>query len=180
VLQLTPRWCGRLAPPHSSNSLGGRGREQVKHETFYRTAGAIPLVVPFLLKVISTLDPYRVFLAGPLYWIHTGADSLSLMRELGSVPYLIFAAAIFVVLRGRSETVYFKASLLAPVLYSAVVVGYLFLFFRFFGGGSEEFWLEPALYFGYIGLVSGCIYVAVMHSLRFSVRLVLARWRPAA
>jgi hypothetical protein len=148
----------------------------VSHERFYRLGSLLPLAVPASIASVGALlwrggrvldlsqfpPPVQLLFAAPLYlWF-------SLL--FGGVPYVFFAAVSLWALRGKSSAAYLRFTLLAPLLFAALLallVPVLYLAKTRALAADDLFpMLQLSALFSVPAVVIGYGYVGVLHLLR--------------
>jgi hypothetical protein len=137
----------------------------MREVTYYRWAGTLPVVIPFIAHLFYRDDPTiglidRVTI--PLY-----------VSGIAWPAYVPFAAALFWWLAGRPVAQYRRVSWLAPVLFLPPFLAYLLLV-RWWTESTEP-WAGVLAFYSIVVLLFGYGYVLLTHA----GRLVLA-WRGRA
>jgi hypothetical protein len=133
-------------------------------ERFFRLSVALPLAIP-ALAVTGSLALRTIGSPGG---DALGAASAVLLASviIGGLPYLVVALPLLRSLRGRSVGAYRRLSIVAPILYAAVLTFCLTVYFYVEGtsaGVRGSF--ETALGFAAYAIAFGYFYVLLTHLL---------------
>jgi hypothetical protein len=138
--------------------------------TYYRAALLLPLAVPALFATTLLLDDRTPLLAGIFMYLYGSV-------LLGGIPYLLFAGGFLLWSRGRSDREVRGAVLLAPIVYSALLMLCFLAFLATdgtFGNGWGGLWA-----LGGLGVAFGYAYVLLAELGRLLLRPVPTAAAPA-
>lgn len=133
-------------------------------KTFYQVSAVVPLLFPFLVSSSLTAEGY----SGSLYdW---GSELLMWSIVFGGLPYVAVAGALLWRLRAKPAEAYRRISIIMPLIFAPVLFVFVTLPGLFVAEGGWGSALAMGAVMAVWGLTLGYMYVALVHTLRISLR----------